>query len=100
MFHSAIQHVTVVPYTFWHNTETGRNASIFGALPWIGEQPKEWIEKTEGYTYQVEHKDGSFTYGLGRRPAKTENEAIALAMSINAKIAGPIGASPMNGARP
>jgi len=63
---------TVEEAKHWRNTETGQTASLFGAVPWQGEQGA-WTVESTGWT--VAHPDG--TRGLGRVPFATREEAQA-----------------------
>lgn len=62
----------VVPYTFYRHV-SGKTASFWGAAPWVNEVEKaDWSVVTEGFTvYNVE----SGTFGMGRPPFKTREEA-------------------------
>ena len=91
MFHSPIFHVSQVPYYVWFSPSQNRTVSIYGALPWIGPDRGDWEKVQRGWILEVEHKDGSVTYGLGRKPFDSEEAAAGFAMKINANIAGPSG---------
>lgn len=91
MFHSAIQHVSQVPYFVWYSPSQDRTVSIHGALPWFGSDRGDWQKVQRGWTLEVEHRDGSVTYGLGRKPFDSEESAAGFAMKINSDIAGPVG---------
>lgn len=43
--------------------------------------PNSTIEKTSLYTWEM-NNNGSITYGLGRQPAKTLEEAVEVAKSL------------------
>ena len=86
MFHSGIAHVTPVEHFVWFNANANRTASLFGSCPWFdGSGEKNWAKVSKGYTLKVTHKDGSITYGLGRKPFATEAEAAEFAERINNK---------------
>jgi hypothetical protein len=84
MFHSGIKKVTPIPHRVWFNASANRTASIFGSCPWFdGSGEENWEKIEKGYTLHVEHKDGSVTYGLGRKPFETLAEADAFAAKVN-----------------
>ena len=84
MFHSAIEKVTPIPYRVWFNASANRKASIHGSCPWFdGSGEENWEMIDDGFTLHVEHRDGSVTYGLGRKPFATEEEANVFADGIN-----------------
>lgn len=84
MFHSGIAHVEPVEHFVWFNENADRTASLFGSCPWFdGSGEENWAKVSKGYTLKVTHKDGSTTYGLGRKPFATEAEANAAANKIN-----------------
>lgn len=84
MFHSGIANVEPIPYRVWYNANENRKASIHGACPWFdGSGEENWECINDGFTLKVEHKDGSITYGLGRKPFDTEAEAAEFAARIN-----------------
>jgi hypothetical protein len=86
MFHSGIAKVTPAPYRVWYNANEDRKASIHGSCPWFdGSGEKNWTKIECGFTLKVEHKDGSVTYGLGRPPFASIEEANAAADRINAR---------------
>lgn len=62
--------VEVIHSREWFNPETGATASIYGAVPFQGEQGA-WIVRTVGYTWLTD----TGTVGIGRRPASTQSEA-------------------------
>ena len=73
--------IEVIESKQWRNTKTGQTASIYGALPYCSETEKEnWIIEKRGYTWK--RSDG--TVGLGRKPAKTYEEAVGVMEKINA----------------
>ena len=74
----------VIPARHWVH-RTGRTASVYGAVPWTGapgNQESDWEMETVGWTWQ--NDDG--TVGLGRVPAKTREEAVALMRKINDRL--------------
>ena len=76
--------ITVIPSRRWEHTN-GATASIYGACPWTNDaDAPNWKIVTVGWTWQ--HPNG--TVGLGRVPAKTREEAQALADRINTRRAG------------
>lgn len=77
MFHSGIAVLEPVDYFVWYNAKQNRKASIFGACPWFdGSGEENWQKLACGYTLKVTHRDGSTTYGLGRKPFETFAEAV------------------------
>ena len=62
----------------WKNTETGETASIYGAVPWVGNQGA-WTIESVGWTWRRD--DGII--GLGRPPAKTREEAESIMRKVN-----------------
>ena len=86
MFHSGIAKVTPIAHRVWFNASANRTASIFGSCPWFdGSGEENWEKIEKGFTLEVEHKDGSITYGLGRKPYATEAEATEAADKINGR---------------
>jgi len=86
MFHSGIAHVEPVPYRVWYNANEDRKASVHGSCPWFdGSGEANWKKIECGFTLKVEHKDGSITYGLGRKPYANEAEANEAADKINGR---------------
>lgn len=75
-----MQYITeIIPHTKWVHT-SGRQASIYGAVPWTTEADKpNWTMETRGYTWAV--SDG--TVGICRAPAKTYAEAVETANKFN-----------------
>ena len=64
----------------WVNNRTGAQASIYGACPyWSEAEAADWEVKSVGWTW--EHPNG--TIGMGRPPAKTREEAQAVADNLN-----------------
>jgi hypothetical protein len=68
----------IIESKHWLNTETGQTASIYGAVPWIGEQGP-WQIVVRGYTWRLDNG----TVGLGRQPAKTKTEALEVMKQFN-----------------
>jgi hypothetical protein len=88
MFHSPIARVTPCAYRVYYNAREDRRASIHGSLPWLGGGNKaDWEMQDAGFTLHVEHKDGSVTYGLGRPPFATAEEAEEFASRVNERVA-------------
>ena len=84
MFHSGIANVKPEEHFVWINKINGRKVSKFGSLPWLGGgNSEDWEMISEGYTLKVTHKDGSTTYGLGRKPFTTFDDAKAFADNCN-----------------
>ena len=63
--------IAVIESRVWINSETGKRASIYGAVPWHGAKPDAWQIVPQGYTLQM--KNG--TVGYGRPPVATREEA-------------------------
>lgn len=75
--------ITVIPYKKYVHKVTGRVLSKFSVLP--GNRD-DWELVTSGYTWeQVDHR-GTVTEGLCRVPAKTIEEANAVALGIQKNI--------------
>ena len=73
--------IDVIESKHWRNTKTGQTASIYGAVPYCSAREKEnWIIEKRGYTW----KNANGTIGIGRQPAKTYKEAVAVMEKINA----------------
>ena len=70
--------IKVIPSRAWFNPDTGATASIYGALPYNGEQGS-WIVRTVGYTWELDNG----TVGLGRKPAATIEEAERIMVLFN-----------------
>lgn len=65
----------------WKHTKTGQTASPYGAVPWSTDAEREhWTLETVGYTWKLDNG----TVGLGRRPAKTREEALQIMNEVNA----------------
>lgn len=62
----------VIPSRRWQNAVTGATASIYGAVPYVGEAG-DWAIVTVGFS--IQNDDG--TVGQGRPPYATEAEAQA-----------------------
>jgi hypothetical protein len=77
--------VEVIPCRYWKNHVTGASASLFGAAPWTSEAERpEWSIVEEGFTWRVTSRSGSVRIGLGRKAAKTREEAEAVAAKVRA----------------
>lgn len=60
----------------------GRTASLYGACPWTSDAEKsQWTLETVGWTWRMSNG----TIGLGRVPAKTYEEAVAIMDAVNAR---------------
>jgi len=78
--------VQVIPAEVWQHKVDGRHVSIYGASPY----PKdEWEIVQVGWTW----RNSNGTVGLGRVPAKTRKEAVAVKRKNNARHAARIKAS-------
>lgn len=60
---------TIVESKRWFSPSTGRTASIYGSVPWVGDQG-DWRIETVGWTIQY-NDNGRITVGNGRPPFKT-----------------------------
>ena len=67
--------VTIIP-KFTAVDTSGAKYSPHGSI-----LPGSTIEKTSLFTWELNH-NGSITYGLGRQPAKTIEEAVEVARSL------------------
>lgn len=64
----------------WKNTKTGATASFYGAVPYTTlADESNWEVETVGYTW----RNSNGTIGLGRAPAKTYEEAVAVMEHAN-----------------
>lgn len=64
----------------WKHIKTGQTASIYGAVPYTNESDKpNWTIETVGYTWKLDNG----TVGLGRVPANTMSEALAIMHKFN-----------------
>ena len=70
--------IEVIESKRWKNTKTGQTASIYGAVPYQGDQGP-WIIETVGWTWRLDNG----TVGLGRMPAKTRAEAEEIMRKVN-----------------
>lgn len=62
----------VVPYRYWKRDD-GKTASLHGAVPYVSETEKvRWTIVEDGFTL---YNPNSNTYGIGRQPFKTRQEA-------------------------
>ena len=72
--------VEIIESKRWVNSQTGRMASVYGAVPWTSAADKpNWTVETVGYTWRC--KDG--TVGLGRCPVSTYAEAQEVMERVN-----------------
>lgn len=77
-----MERYTIVPYRYWLNDRTQGKASIFGSLPWTSQEDKvNWSLVTKGFTIRDNLKG---TYGQGKQPAKTMEEAQARLQALEA----------------
>ena len=73
---------SVVPYRVWLH-ESGKRVSIHGAVPYRTTAAAEgWSVVDAGFTLYNSHFN---TYGCGRPPSATREEAQALADQFNAR---------------
>lgn len=73
---------SVFPSRHWVHT-SGRTASLFGAVPYVRDAESEgWSIKDAGFTI---YDSLNNTYGCGRPPFKTAQEAQALCDKFNAQ---------------
>lgn len=73
--------VEVIPAKEWFNPDTGATASIYGAVPYHGEQGS-WIIREVGFTWRTDQG----TIGIGKRPAATRAEAERVMHNINNRV--------------
>lgn len=72
--------IEIIESKHWVNVETGRTASIYGAVPYTNDQDKlNWRIESRGYTWRLNNG----TIGLGRSPAKTLSEALEVMVKVN-----------------
>ena len=71
--------VKVIPYRKWVSPE-GRSFSLFSSYV-----PEGSERVTKGYTWEIVSSRGTLTVGLGRVPAKTIEEANAVAADLVSK---------------
>lgn len=63
---------------------SGRKASPYGAVPWtgaVGDKREDWTLETRGWTWEM----STGTFGLGRAPAATREEAETIMAAHNAR---------------
>lgn len=76
--------VEVIESRHWRNKNTGQTASIFGACPWTSaKDAPNWHTVSSGYTWRLDNG----TIGLGRKAAKTREEAEQIMLDFNGKFA-------------
>jgi hypothetical protein len=74
---------SVIPSRRWKHT-SGATASLYGAVPWTDDKDRlNWTVETIGWTWVCSNG----TIGLGRVPAKTKEEALAVMERVNARCA-------------
>lgn len=71
--------IEVVPRRFYEHPTTGQTCSFYGNCP------PGYVTRTRGYTWRKIDARGSITVGLCRQPAKTREEADAIAREFAAK---------------
>lgn len=71
--------IEVIEAKKWVNKVSGQTASIYGAVPYYGDDKNNWEIQVVGYTWLK--SDG--TVGLGRVPAKTKEEAVEVMNKVN-----------------
>ena len=71
--------IKVIRRRYLFNPDTGATASLYGACP------AGYVVREGGYTWEVTKANGSVTVGLGRVPAKTEEEALEIANQVAAR---------------
>lgn len=72
--------IEVIPSIRWYNKRTKQTASIYGAVPWTRPaDADQWEKQTTGWTWRLDNG----TVGLGRAPAKTEQEALEIMKHFN-----------------
>jgi len=75
-----MQIIEVIPAIRWRNTRTDATASLYGAVPWLSDTERDaWKTETFGFTWR--RSDGCV--GLGRAPARTQEEAEAIMARVN-----------------
>lgn len=73
--------IEIIPCREWFNPCTRATASIYGAVPYHGEQGA-WTIRTTGYTWRMDNG----TIGIGRKPALTLVEAAKIAENFNNRV--------------
>lgn len=72
--------ITPVPAVRWVHGPSGRQASVYGAVPWVSQAEKdEWKTECRGWTWRLVDCHGSVTFGLGRTPVESYREALRVA---------------------
>lgn len=72
----------IVPYRLWVNMKNGRSASVHGSCPWLSSDEKaDWEMQTQGFTWRMNNG----TFGFGRVPAATREEAEEVMRKFNAR---------------
>jgi hypothetical protein len=69
----------VIPARVWKHNTTGETASIHGAMPYFMTGSENWEIVQVGYTWVLDNG----TIGLGRKPAKTLQEAEEIMRKFN-----------------
>ena len=74
--------IEVIPARRWVNKVTGQTASIYGAAPYVSDADKvNWAIEESGWTWLMDNG----TVGLGRIPAATKDEALAVMARVNGR---------------
>lgn len=72
--------IEVIASRVWINRKTGQRVSPYGACPWASRLERaDWEMFTVGFTWALDNG----TIGLGRVPAKTMEEAVAVMRQVN-----------------
>ena len=72
--------IKIIESKRWINNITKHTASIYGSVPYANKTERQnWSIQVVGYTWQLDNG----TIGLGRRPAKTIQEAIKIMNEFN-----------------
>jgi hypothetical protein len=70
--------IQVVPARVRQNRLTGAKITMFSTLPYGSAE--DWLVVEQGYTWEIVDFRGCLTVGMGRKPAKTIEEAEAQAV--------------------
>lgn len=73
----------VIESKVWQNSYSGRQVSIYGALPWVSDVDKhEWVIVTRGWTIRDNREN---TIGLCRAPWKDKTECEKHCAKLNSE---------------
>lgn len=78
-----------IPAKHYRNTVTRATASIYGALPYVGQADKaNWVIESTGWTIRDNHNN-TVGFGLGK-PFASESEALRIAAEMESAAAAAV----------